>query len=214
MRKETEQRASSANRANRHGKMSPRFSSLDKKQSKEDQIRQLNTEQYLDLLPRKKSQLTTQKISTHTVLNLPEFYHFKSDHLVLIPQIASHPFYDRLRGPSAFSTTKFNRQAISNINSNNNIITQTTTTTTTVVSGGSPRTSYSSKKRSSRSRQIHDTTNNHEPQQTHIIRPSSLRQMTNKFDSMACFQEVSRLEIFFSVFFACASNIHCPKEKK
>ena len=96
-----------------------------------------------------------------------------------------------------FSTTRFNRQSTNNnSNNNNNIITQTTTTTT-IISAGSPRTSYSSAKRSSRARQIHDTTNNHEQKHTHIMRPSSLRQTTNQFDSMACFQEVSRLVIDF-----------------
>ena len=102
MRKKPEPRASSANRSKRYEKISPRSFSLDKKQSEKEQIRQLNTEEYLDLLPRKKSSLKTQKLSPNTILNLPEFQYFQSDHLVLIPQIASYPFYERLRGSSAF----------------------------------------------------------------------------------------------------------------
>jgi hypothetical protein len=224
MRKQTEHRAASAGRTNRQEKTSARFSSLEK-----EKIRQLNTEEYLDLLPKRISHPITQQSSTKTILNLPEFQYFQSDHLVLIPQIASHPFYDRLRGSSAFSTTKFNRQSTTNnINNNNNISSQTTTTTasaaagTTVGSAGSPRPSYSSTKRLSRLRQSHDTTINHEQQQqqqqqqqTHVIRPASLRQMTNKFDSITCFHEVSRLVIFFSdSFFLKQGNIHCPKGKK
>jgi hypothetical protein len=205
MRKNTEQRAASVNRTNRRENFFPRFSSLGKSQSEKDKIRQLNLEEYLDLLPRKKSPTSIQKLSTNVTLNLPEFQYFQSDHLVLIPQIASYPFYDRLRGSSAFSTTKFNRQSTNNNsnNNNNNAISQIATTTT-AISGGSPRKTHSSTtKRLSRSRQTHDTTINHEQQQqqqqqTHIMRPSSLRQMTNKFDSMACFHEVSRLVIFFS----------------
>jgi hypothetical protein len=207
MRKKSEHRALSANRANHREKVSPRFTSLEKKELEKGNVRQLNTEQYLDLLPRKNSQSIIQNLLANSILNLPEFLHFQSDHLVLTPQIASYPFYDRLRGPSAFSTTKFNRQSTAN-NSNNNIISQTTTN----VSGGSPRTSYSSTKRLSRSRQIHETALNHD-QQTHIMRPSSLRQMTSKFDSVACFHEVSRLVIFFSDSFVQASNIHRPRGK-
>jgi hypothetical protein len=217
MRKQTQQRAASANRTNRREKTSSRFSSLDKyNQFEKDRIRQLNTEEYLDLLPRKCFQPIRQQSSAKTIFNLPEFQYFQSDHLVLIPQIASHPFYDRLRGSSAFSTTKFNRQSTTN---NNNISSQPTTTAataTTVGSGGSPRSSYSSTKRLSRSRQSHDSTINHEQQQqTHVMRPPSLRQMTNKFDSITCFKEVSRLVIFFFglIFFPKQGNIHCPKGK-
>jgi hypothetical protein len=221
MSKKPEQRTASANRTNRREKRpSPRTFSLEKNQSEKDKIRQLNTEEYLDLLPRKKSQTTVRKLSTNTILNLPEFKYFQSDHLVLIPQIASYPFYDRLRGSSAFTATKFNRQSAtnnSNNNNNNNIISQTTTTT--VISSGSPRTSHSSStKRLSRSRQTYDTTINHEQQQqqqqTHIMRPSSLRQMTNKFDAITCFHEVSRLVIsFLRTRLLKQSNIHCPKGK-
>jgi hypothetical protein len=197
MRKKPEQRALSAHRPNRRKKPSSRFSSLENKDLGKDNVRQLNREEYLDLLPRKKSQSTTtpRKSTNHTLSNLPEFLSFDSDHLVLRPQIASHPFYDRLRGSSAFSTTKFNRQSANN-NSNNNIISQTTTMT----SSGSPHTSYSSAKRSSRSRQTHDTNHNREQQQqqTHAMRPSSFRQMTNIFDSITCFDEVSRLVSLFS----------------
>jgi hypothetical protein len=212
MRKKTEQRAASANRTNRREKISQKFSSLEKPECEKDKIRQLNTEEYLDLLPKQKAQPTIRKSSRNTLLNLPEFQYFQSDHLVLIPQIASYPFYDRLRGSSAFSTTKFNRQSTTN-NSNNNIISQTTT----VISGDSPRTSYSSTKRLSRSRQTHDTTINHEQQQqqqqqlqTHIMRPSSLRQRTNKFDSISCFHEVSRLVIFFGL--SSLSKLHLLPE--
>ncbi len=220
MRKQTEQRAASANRTNRRDKTSARFSSLDKHhQVEKDRIRQLNTEEYLDLLPRKNFYPINQQPSTKTSFNLPEFQHFQSDHLVLIPQIASYPFYDRLRGPSAFSSTKFNRQSTTNNNNlpsqSTTVVAATATVATTVGSGGSPRSSYSSSKRSSRSRQSHDSTINHEQQQTHVMRPSSLRQMTNKFDSITCFHEVSRLVIFFSdSFFLKQGNIHCPKGKK
>ena len=221
MRKQTEQRAASANRTNRRDKTSARFSSLDKHhQVEKDRIRQLNTEEYLDLLPRKIFQPINQQPSTKTSFNLPEFQYFQSDHLVLLPQIASYPFYDRLRGPSAFSATKFNRQSTTN---NNNLPSQSTTVgtgtaATTVGSGGgggSPRSTHASTKRSSRSRQSHDSTINHDQQQqTHVMRPSSLQQMTNKFDSIACFQEVSRLVIFFGVVpFPQQGNIHCPKGK-
>lgn len=165
-----------------------------------EKIRQLNREEYLEFLPRKKPRV-----------NLPEFQSFQSDHLVLIPQIASYPFYDRLRGSSAFSSTKFNRQS-----------TAITTPTATGGSVGSPRLNQSSTKRSSRSRQSHDTTNNYEQQQqAQMMRPTSLRQMTNKFDSLACFQQVSRLVISFSDSFSKAEKkkkkkrkkIHCPKGK-
>ena len=153
-----------------------------------DQIRQLNREEYLEFLPRKKPRE-----------NLPEFQYFQSDHIVLIPQIASYPFYDRLRGSSAFSSTKFNRQSAAMTTSHINPNT-TTTAIATGGSGGSPRLSHSSTKRSSRSRQSHDTTSNYEQQQqqAQMMRPTSLRQMTNKFDSMACFHQVSRLVISFS----------------
>lgn len=223
MRKKTEQRAASANRTNRREKLTPRTTSVDRNQSEKEKIRQLNIEEYLDLLPTKKTHLTTRKITKNPILNLPEFQYFKSDHLVLIPQIASYPFYDRLRGPSAFSTTKFNRQSTTNNtnhntnnNTNNNIMSQTATTT--ILSGGSPRTSRSSStKRLSRSRQMHDTTMNHEQQQQqqqiHIMRPSSLRQMTSKFDSMACFHEVSRLVIFFGLVFL-SKQYSLPEGKK
>ena len=83
-----------------------------------------------------------------------------------------------------------------------------TTAITTVGSTaiGSPHSSHSSTKRLSRSRQAHDTTINYEQQQqqqqqqqqAQMMRPSSLRQMANKFDSMACFHQVSRLVISFS----------------
>ncbi len=195
MRKKTEQRAASASRTNHREKTSPRFSSAEKASSGKETIRQLNTEEYLDLLPRKISPPTMETSPSKPILNLPEFQSFQSDHLVLTPQIVSNPFYDRLRGSSAFSATKFNRQSATN---NTNITSQTTA----VGAGGSPRTSYSSTKRLSRSRQTHDHPNlnheQHQQQQSHIMRPSSLRQMTNQFDSMACFHEVSRLVIFFS----------------
>lgn len=197
MRKTAEPRASSANRANRRDKTPTKASLSDNKKAGKDQIRQLNTEEYLDLLPRKPSESKIRKFSVNSIINLPEFQKFQSDHLVLIPQIISYPFYDPLRGSSAFSTTKFNRQAANNIvnNDNHNIIPQTIAT---VASAGLPCTSYSSVKRLSRSRQIQNPNDDHDPEQAHIMRPSSLRQMTSKFDSMACFQEVSRLVIFLS----------------
>ncbi|CAF1198688.1 unnamed protein product [Adineta steineri] len=194
MRKKTEQRASSANRTYNRDKIFTKYSSLDKTAILKDKVRQLNLEEYLDLLPRKKSHTitTTQQLSTKITLNLPEFLCFQSDHIVLIPQIASYPSYDRLRGPSAFSTTKFNRQSANN----NNINSQTTATTANLSGGGSPRSSYTSAKRLSRSRQIQETNNNnnnnnhdHQQQQTHISRPTSLRQTMNILDSKGCFHE-------------------------
>ncbi|CAF2877629.1 unnamed protein product [Rotaria sp. Silwood2] len=188
MKNKIEQRSSSTYRKNCRDKNSLKLFSLEKKEFRKDQIRQLNTEEYLDLLPKK-----ARKLSTNTIINLPEFQNFQSDHLVLIPQIISYPFYDRLRGPSAFTATKFNRQSTNNTsnnnnnnNNNNNVMSQTITIAT---SGDLPRTSFPSVKRLSRSRQTHDTSNNHDQEQAHIMRPSSLRQMTNKFDSMACFHE-------------------------
>lgn len=217
MKKTIEPRALSANRANHRDRISPRASSFEQKQSRKDHIRQLNTEEYLDLLPRKTSQSKTKKSCTNTNINLPEFQNFQSDHLVLLPKIVSHPFYDRLRGSSAFTVTKFNRQSTNNnssTNNNNNNNNTLSQAATTVTSTGSPRASYSSVKRLSRSRQTYDTTNSHDQEQTHIMRPSCLRQMTNKFDSIACFHEVSRLVIFFSDSFARASTIHCPRGKR
>ena len=180
MREQIEKRAFSVNRKHRRSKTT----CLDKTDMIKDKIRQLNTEEYLDLLPKPKSQIQ-EKLSTNIIFNLPEFPSFLSDHLVLYPQIISSPFYDRLRGSSAFSTTKFNRQSTNN-NLNNNIIGQTTT----IVSGGSPRTSHyaSLSKRSSRSRAVCD----HQQQQhAQVNRPSVLRPTTNTLDSLACFPHVS-----------------------
>ncbi|CAF4656488.1 unnamed protein product [Rotaria sp. Silwood1] len=185
MKNKIELRSSCTNRRSCLDKNSLKLSSLEKKEFRKDQIRQLNTEEYLDLLPK-----TKRKLLTNTIINLPEFQNFQSDHLVLVPQIVSYPFYDRLRGSSAFTAMKFNRQLTNNTSNtttiNNNIISQTITTAT---SGDSPRTSFSSVKRLSRSRPTHDASNNHDQEQAHIMRPSSLRQITNKFDSMACFHE-------------------------
>lgn len=184
MREQTEQRAFSVNRKHRRSKTT----CLDRTDMIKDKVRQLNKEEYLDLLPKSKSQIS-EKLSTNVKSNLPEFLSFRSDHLVLYPQIASSPFYDRLRGSSAFSTTKFNRQSTNNNNPNNNIIGQTTA----IISGGSPRTSHyaSSSKRSSRSRAVCD-----QQQHAQVTRPSVLRQTTNTLDSLACFSHVSRFRGF------------------
>jgi len=208
MRKQTAQRAVSVNRKDRRETTSSKYSFTENDPLDKDYIRQLNTEEYLNLLPRKTSVTTTRKFSDELSFNLPEFQSFKSDHIVLIPQIASFPFYDRLRGSSAFSSTKFNRQSIANnsnnnnnnINNNTNNINSQVTSSTAMVSGGSPRPSYSSTKRLSRSRQSQDTAMIYEQQhpQMQIVRPSTARQMSNKFDSVTCFHEVSRLVIFFS----------------
>jgi hypothetical protein len=111
--------------------------------------------------------------------NLPEFIHFQSDHLVLTPQLNSHSSSDRLRSLSASQISKTNR-------------TSQTTTITTI----NPMT-YPSIKRISRSRHSYDCVVYHEKQQQQKY---SLRSIPNKFDSISCFNEVSRLEIF-SVFF-------------
>lgn len=180
MKEQTEQRAFSVNRKHRRSKTT----CLDRTDMIKDKVRQLNKEEYLDLLPKSKSQIS-EKLSTNVKSNLPEFLSFRSDHLVLYPQIASSPFYDRLRGSSAFSTTKFNRQSTNNNNNPNNNITGQTSA---IISGGSPRTSHyaSSSKRSSRSRAVCD-----QQQHAQVTRPSVLRQTTNTLDSLACFSHVS-----------------------
>ena len=204
MRNKTEQRASSAGRCRRR-KVSNKFSSMQKKDLTFPLIRQLNTEQYLDLLPKKKSESKTTQLIDPIDTNLPEFQNFQSDHILLPGLIASHPFYDRLRGSSAFSMSKLNRQTT---NQNKINVLSSPTELEMVPSTISPRPSHSSSKRSSRSRQADDSKTNDLPlnqyqqqqqqQQTSIARPLSLRQMTNTFDSIACFHEVSRLVIFSS----------------
>jgi hypothetical protein len=114
-------------------------------------------------------------------INLPEFIHFQSDHLVLTPKLTSHSFYDRLRNTSTFQTSKFNRQLI---------IPQTITTNPTV---------HSSTKRILRSRHSYDTVIYRERQQQKY----PIRSMMNKFDSMSCFNEVRRLVIFYFLFSSC-----------
>ncbi|UJR25101.1 hypothetical protein I4U23_006461 [Adineta vaga] len=172
MRKQVEQRASSANRTNRRSNTM----SSDRTDMIKEKVRQLNTEEYLDLLPRKSP--ISENILTNKTSNLPEFLSFRSDHLVLNPQIASSPFYERLRGSSAFSSTKFNRQ--STTNNSNTIISQTIP----IISGESSRSSHhSSSKRSSRSRQTFDQQQQQQQQHAPITRPSVLRQTTNTFNS-------------------------------
>ena len=185
MRKKTEQRASSANRSSRREKISARFPSFERKElpPKQDGIRQLNTEQYLDLLPKNNNNRSLSSVQT----NLPEFLHFQSDHLVLSS--------DRSRGSSAFSLAKSNRQS-TNLPSP----TPTGATSSHPQSGSSPRASYATGKRSARSRQAHDSTINYgaQPVQAHLARPSSFRQMTSKFDAIGCFHEVSWRVISFA----------------
>jgi hypothetical protein len=168
MRKRTDQRIPDDS----HREKTPKKSSLVKKlEFKSDNIRQLNTEGYLDLLPSKKYQSAyLTPLNLHC--NLPEFIHFKSDHLVLTPQFASCPF---------FGTTKFNRQLTNN---NNNNISPTTVKPS----------NYTTTKRLSRSRHSCDTNIYHtkqQQQQQHHQR-HSMRPMPNKFDSVLCFNEVSR----------------------
>ena len=187
------QRASSINRTDRSDKTSPSFSSRkNKNNSRKIDIRQLNTEEFLDLLPRKTSQSIIRTSSTNTPFNLPEFIHFQSDHLVLLPQITSYSFYDRLHNLSTLTTKKFNRQSIDNISNDKTINSKPTS----IISGGLPST-----KRLSRSRQIHHIPNSHDQTQAHTLRSTSLRQTTSKFDSMAYCHEVSRLVFWFFLFF-------------
>lgn len=195
MRKKTEQRASSANRSSRREKISARFPSFERKElpSKQDGIRQLNTEQYLDLLPKKNNNRSLSSVQP----NLPEFLHFQSDHLRLSS--------DRSRGSSAFSLAKSNRQ------SNNTLPSPIPSgaASSNLQSGSSPRASYATSKRSARSRQAHDSTINHsgaQPVQAHLARPSSFRQMTSKFDAIGCFHEVSRRVISFCRGLALSSS--------
>jgi hypothetical protein len=45
------------------------------------------------------------------------------------------------------------------------------------------------------------------------MRPSSLRQRTNKFDSISCFHEVSRLVIFFRTQFSKQATFIARRRK-
>lgn len=145
---------------------------------KSEKIHQLNPKEHVDIS------------STNPPINLPEFLHFQSDHLLLTPQLISHPFYDRLRTSSTQQTSKFNRQSIPS---------QTTTNHPTV---------YSSIKRISRLRHSYDTVSYYEKQQKY-----PRRQKMSKFDSMSCFNEVSRLTIFlFLLVYSSTHNIYCLKE--
>ncbi len=132
--------------------------------------RRLKTEKFRLSTSSEEVELSTIKLKK----NLPEFIHFKSDHLVLTPRLNSHPSSDRLRSLSASQTSKLNRQS------------QSATITTN-----------QSIKRIARSRHSYDSVVYHEKQQQKY----SLRPIPNKFDSMSCFNEVSRLEIFFFFFF-------------
>lgn len=112
-------------------------------------------------------------------INLPEFAYFHSDHLVLTPRLSSHLINDRLRGFSASSASKYIRQSIGSL---------TAMTTTNNTGTNSPT------KRLSRSRHSNDSIIYHEKS----YQPKySKRSMPNKFDAISCFQEVSRLLIFF-----------------
>ena len=120
-------------------------------------------------------------------VNLPEFIQFQSDHLVLTPKLISYSFTDRIRSSSTLQTSKPNRPTF---------LTQITTTTTNF-------TLQSPSKRLARSRHSYDTVMYHEKQHRERY---SLRPTLTKFDSMSCFQEVSRLEIlspFFYFYFVC-----------
>ncbi|CAF4646124.1 unnamed protein product [Rotaria sp. Silwood1] len=119
-----------------------------------------------DLLPLNNYQTDLSLINNH--INLPEFINFQSDHLVLTPQLTSHPLNDRLRNASTFATTKFNRQSM---------LPQTTTVCTGI---------HSPSKRSFRLRHSYDTTMYYEKQHQPKY---SKRSIVNKFDSMSCFNE-------------------------
>ena len=165
MREQPAPRSSSANRSNRREKIPPRLPSFEMNRREPGKIRQLTSEEFLDFLPpKRRSSSKTKQPAAPVDSNLPEFLQFQSDHLVLVPQIVSHPFYDRLRGSSAFSTTKFNRQSAGNTTANDHIVTAAASVSA-YPSGGSPRSTYTSTKRLSRSRQTHDTTMNVHAQQ-------------------------------------------------
>ena len=157
--KQVEPRATSAHRIEK----SPKKVHLPKK-------RRLKTERFRLSTSSEEIELSSTKLKK----NLPEFIHFKSDHLVLTPQLISPPSSDRLRSLSASQTSKLNRAS------------QSTAITTN-----------QSIKRISRSRHSYDSVVYHEKQQ----KKYSSRPMPNKFDSMSCFNEVSGLEIFFFFFF-------------
>ncbi|CAF2616811.1 unnamed protein product [Rotaria sp. Silwood2] len=106
--------------------------------------------------------------SINNYIHLPEFINFQSDHLVLTPQLTSHPLNDRLRNSSTLSTTKFHRQSM---------LPQTTT-----VNAGI----HAASKRSFRLRHSYDTTIYYEK---HHQPKYSKRSIVNKFDSMSCFNE-------------------------
>lgn len=123
--------------------------------------------------------------------NLPEFRHFQSDHLLLTSQFKTHPSSDRLRSSWAYSTSKPNQQPIPS---------------PPPATINNP-TLYSPAKRISRSRYSYDSVISHQKQQAKY----SSRSLPRKFDSMSCFNEVSRLVIFFFhlLFFSC-----CPFEHR
>ena len=192
MRKISEQRASSVNRARRREKLAARFPSLERK----DNIRQLTNEQYLDLIPQKKSSRceANTMIQTDIPLNLPEFLNFQSDHLLLL-LLTGHIHCNSRSSTISTNSTKFVRP------STNSHHRSSSPKITPHLAVNCSRSHYTTNKRSSRSRQTHETTFNHvlssSPHSTHshLVRPISLRQMTTKFDSMRCFEEVSRFVI-------------------
>ena len=140
---------------------------------KSDSSRQSHTEKHPNLLSFKNP--PSEALPTIVRFNLPEFIHFRSDHLVLAPQMASNLFNERLRNSFTFSASKFNPQS-------------TLSNTTTVHS---PLKSPS--KHSFRSRYSRDTNFYHEKQhaQKYQMRPT-----TRKFDFTSRFHEVSRFVIF------------------
>ncbi|CAF0749667.1 unnamed protein product, partial [Didymodactylos carnosus] len=125
--------------------------------------------------------------------NLPEFVHFQSDHLVLMPTTASLSFYDRLRGPSAFSYSRFNRQTSTLLATP----LATTTTTTGVAAEFNPITTISSSssrsnKRSSatdqyyRNRQQRMIEDEDDDYDEYLIRSTMIKK---KFEPLTCFHE-------------------------
>lgn len=109
-------------------------------------------------------------LSNNSTINLPEFKQFQSDHLLVTPQLHTHPIHERPRSASSYSNPKLTRPVLSNAS----------------VAPTQP-------KRLSRSRHSYDTTVYYEKQQKYSKRAA----MSMKFDSLSCFKEVSRRRFLF-----------------
>ena len=143
-----EPRASSAGRRTKTYRKSP---SLKKLQFKTEDARAVQPKYSVNL-------------SSDSTINLPEFKQFQSDHLLVTPQLHTHPTHERPRSASSYSNPKLTRPALSNASA-----------------------ASTQAKRLSRSRHSYDTTVYYEKQQKYSKRAT----MAMKFDSMSCFKEVS-----------------------